>query len=467
MIFSIDDHARRTHVAVIDGATNIAWTYGELADEVSRSRELLAGAEKNLLFLFCRNDLASIAWYLAALEAGHPVALLNDRIDGQLATNLISLYRPESVVGARPDQGTYISSSVDGLWHRARTEDAPPYPDLALLLSTSGSTGSPKFVRLRRGNVEANAASICQDLSISDGDIAIAHLPIHYSYGLSVVNSHLLAGAALVLSREGLMSSLFWETIRRHRVNSFSGVPYTYQMLRRLDLDKVNAPTLRIMTQAGGKLDTGNIAHFHERMTERQGSFFVMYGQTEATARISILASTSLPVKLGSAGRAISGGAVQICDENGRPLPEPDAEGELVYTGANVMLGYATERDDLAKGDELCGRLFTGDRARLDAEGFVFILGRSKRDTKLFGLRVNLDELEALVKRSGPAAVIGSSDRVIIFCEFGDESMHSEIRATLAATLKIHQSAFEFRRVEKLPTKDSGKINYEDLQAKV
>ena len=468
MIFSIDDHARRNRVALIDGAADASWTYGELSDEVSRRRDSLADAEKRLIFLFCRNDVASLAWYLAAVEAGHAVALMNDQIDAQLAANLISLYRPEWVLASLPvDPEEYESPGAAGFWRRRRLDSTPLHRDLALLLSTSGSTGSPKFVRLRRGNVEANAESIRQALAISDQDVPVAHLPVHYSYGLSVVNSHLLAGASILLAREGLVSPAFWEAIRRYRVDSFSGVPYTYQMLRRLGLDKLNAPTLRIMTQAGGKLDTGNIAHFHERMAERQGSFFVMYGQTEATARISILPSTDLPRKLGSVGRAIPGGAIRIHDQNGDPVADPDIEGELVYTGPNVMLGYATQREDLAKGDELGGCLFTGDRARLDAEGYVFVLGRSKRDAKLFGLRINLDELEAFVKRNGPAAAVARSDRVVIFCEFGTEAAHSEIRAALAAKLKIHHSAFEFRRVDRLPTKDTGKINYEDLLERV
>lgn len=468
MIFSIDDHARRNHVALIDGAADASWTYGELSDEVSRRRDSLAVPTKRLLFLFCRNDLPSVAWYLAAVEAGHAVALLNDQMDAQLAANLISLYRPEWVLASLPvDTEEYESPGAAGFWRRRRLDRAPLHPDLALLLSTSGSTGSPKFVRLRHGNVEANAESIRQALTISDQDVPVAHLPVHYSYGLSVVNSHLLAGASILLAREGLVSPAFWEAVRRYRADSFSGVPYTYQMLRRLGLDKVSAPTLRIMTQAGGKLDIGNIAHFHECMTERQGSFFVMYGQTEATARISILPSTDLPRKLGSAGRAIPGGVIRIHDENGDPVADPEIEGELVYTGPNVMLGYATKREDLAKGDELGGCLFTGDRARLDAEGYVFVLGRSKRDAKLFGLRVNLDELEAFVRRNGPAAAVASSDRVVVFCEFGTEAAHSEIRAALAAKLKIHRSAFEFRRVDRLPTKDTGKINYEDLLARV
>jgi acyl-coenzyme A synthetase/AMP-(fatty) acid ligase len=213
----------------------------------------------------------------------------------------------------------------------------------------------------------------------------VAHLPLYYSYGLSVLNSHLLAGASIFLTSSGLVSPTFWEAIRRYRADSFSGVPYTYQMLRRLGLDQVNAPTLRIMTQAGGKLDTENIAYFHGRMRERKGTFWVMYGQTEATARMAILPSDELPRKLGSAGLAIPGGALSILSENGETAASPDSEGELVYTGPNVMLGYANERADLAKGDELKWRLYTGDRARLDAGGFVHILGRTKRDAKVSG----------------------------------------------------------------------------------
>lgn len=469
MIFSIDEHARRNRVALIDGATNVSWTYGQLKDEVRRRRDLLAHPAKRLLFLFCNNDLFSVAWYLAGIEAGHAVALLNHRIDARFATNLISLYQPELVLSenSRVDTEEYESAGTTGLWRRKRLDGEPLHPELALLLSTSGSTGSPKFVRLRRSNVEANAESIRQALTINELDVPVAHLPVHYSYGLSVVNSHLLAGASILVAQEGLVSPAFWEAIRRYRVNSFSGVPYTYQMLRRLGLDDVNAPMLRIMTQAGGKLDTDNITHFHERITERQGRFFVMYGQTEATARISILPSSDLPRKLGSAGRAVPGGMIRINDDNGDPIADPDNEGELVYTGPNVMLGYASEREDLAKGDEHGGRLFTGDRARLDAEGYVFILGRSKRDAKLFGLRVNLDELEAFVKQNGPAAAVASSDRVVFFCEFGTEAAHGEMCTALAAKLKIHRSAFEFRRIDRLPTKDTGKINYEDLLARL
>ena len=263
------------------------------------------------------------------------------------------------------------------------------------------------------------------------------------------------------------MSQAFWEGIRRYRVNSFSGVPYTYQMLRRLGLDKVNAPTLRDHDPGGRQAGYRQYRSFPRTHDRAPGAVFCDVRTNGGHCADFDLPSADLPRKLGSAGRAIPGGVIRIHDENGDPVTDPDIEGELVYSGPNVMLGYATGREDLAKGDELGGCLFTGDRARLDAEGYVFILGRSKRDAKLFGLRINLDELEAFVKRDGPAAVVASSDRVVVFCEFGTEATHGKIRAALAAKLKIHHSAFEFRRVDSLPTKETGKINYEELMARV
>jgi acyl-coenzyme A synthetase/AMP-(fatty) acid ligase len=467
MILSIDDRARQDLPALIDGSGDAIWTYGRLVEEVSKRRDWLRGPNKGLLFLFCRNDLPLVAWFLAAVEAGHAVALLNDQMDAQLAEHLISAYHPDWLVGSVEfDRSSYTCAESGGYWLRKNPDESPLHPDLALLLSTSGSTGSPKFVRLSRENIESNAMSIREGLSIVPTDVPIAHLPFHYSYGLSVVTSHLLTGAAVVLSRESLLRPAFWQTIRSSNVNSFSGVPYTYQMLRRLGLENVNAPTLNVMTQAGGKLDNDSISHFHAGLARRQGRFYVMYGQTEATARIAILPSADLPEKLGSAGKAIPGGTIEIRDDLGNPT-SAGSEGELVYSGPNVMLGYATERADLGRGDELNGRLLTGDRARLDDQGYIYVLGRAKRDAKVFGLRINLDELEALVKRSGPAAAVGGSDRIVIFCEFGDEATYREICSSLAARLKIHQSAFEFRCIDCLPTNDSGKINYEALTARI
>jgi acyl-coenzyme A synthetase/AMP-(fatty) acid ligase len=463
MIFDIDEGQRRKQVALIDPVSRADWTYQQLSEEVRARQKFLSAP--GLVFLFCSNDQESVAWYLACLEAGLPVALLNAQLDPALRANLIALYRPAWILSTdQPGGDGYRALGRDRLWISVTPAEAPLHPDLGQLLSTSGSTGSPKLVRLTRNNVISNARSIREALGIEADHLPVAHLPMHYSYGLSVLNSHLLAGARILLTNLGLMSAGFWEAVRGYQANSFSGVPYTYQMLRRLDLDKVNAPSLRTFTQAGGKLDNDSISHFHQRVTRRGGSFWVMYGQTEATARMTVLPAGELGRKLGSAGKAIPGGSLSVRTEAGETTRTPGTVGELIYEGPNVMMGYAQNLGDLSRGDELEGRLATGDRASLDEEGFVSILGRSQRDAKLFGLRMNLDELEALVKQHGPAAAVGGEDRVFIFCEFGGDEDLQLIRTELAAKLRLHPGAFQFRRVDRLPTNASGKIDYVQLR---
>ncbi|HEY1495763.1 MAG TPA: AMP-binding protein [Candidatus Solibacter sp.] len=443
-MFLQDATIPESNLALYDAAQARWYTYGELWSEVARTAESLKGP-KALAFCFCRNNIASVVGYLAAVEAGHAVALLDDGLTPEFKTRLIELYDPDLIQEA----GQYG-------WRRTSAAGAEIAAELAVLLSTSGSTGSPKFVRLTAGNVTANARSISEALATGTADRAISSLPMHYSYGLSVLNTHLLRGASMVLINDGLMSPNFWKLFREHECTSFAGVPYSYQMLRRLGIDGLKVPSLRTMTQAGGKLHIDLVAHFHEKMVERGGRFFVMYGQTEATARIAILPHDRLPEKLGSAGIAIPGGRFHI-DSDGAE------SGELIYTGPNVMMGYATCREDLALGDVLQGRLATGDLARLDAEGFVTIEGRMKRDAKLFGLRINLDEIESMLRAHGPTAVISGPDKLLIYCEHGDEAAFAGYRTELAAKLKVNHRALEFFRLERLPVNGSGKIDYQAL----
>ncbi len=459
MIFSIDQHGDRA--ALYDPSRHDWWSYSALTSAVEPLAQRFASIPKSLIFNFCRNDFRSVSVYLAALESGQPVALLDDNLRDELKQHLLDLYRPEFVSASSAPHDA-VAEFAPGLWRTSSPFGGGLHPDLSLLLSTSGSTGSPKFVRLTCRNVEANATSIAQALSIRPDDRAIASLPIHYSYGLSVLNTHLLTGASMVLTDDGLTAPTFWEAIRHHACTSFAGVPYSYSILNRLGMDSLHVPSLHTLTQAGGKLNNDLIAKFSAQMNARAGRFFVMYGQTEATARIAILPSASLPAKLGSAGVAIPEGLISIESEEGIAAPTGDV-GELVYRGPNVMMGYATSRDDLALGDVLGGVLRTGDMASLDAEGFVYMAGRAKRDAKLFGLRINLDEVEDMLRKHGATAVISRDEKLRIFCEYGDDASFERYRKELAATLQINHRAFEFLRIEKLPTKGSGKIDYQSL----
>ncbi len=455
--------------AVLDAATGRWWTGADLrrgAAGVDAAITQAIGARRALVFLRCRNDLASLLGYLAALEHGRPVALLDAAMEPDAFAALVARYRPVVVLGgdeapagyrraAPAPEGPAVHVRLDG-------DDPAVGEALALLLPTSGSTGSPKFVRLSREAVLANADSIAEALGIDADERAITSLPIHYSYGLSVVNSHLRRGAQLVLTGTNVLEEGFWTLVRAQAVTSMAGVPYSYQLLRRLDLDGLGVPSLRTLTQAGGRLDPKLVTHFHELMAARGGRFFVMYGQTEATARIAILPSDALPAKLGSAGRAIPGGAIRVLGDDGAPLPA-GITGEVVCEGPNVMLGYAEGPDDLVLGDVQGGRLPTGDLGHVDAEGYLFITGRLKRIAKAFGYRINLDEIESALAVRGPLAVTCVDEKIVVHCEGWTSEAMAEAKAHIARHVHVHPSAFDFRAIERLPVLPSGKVDYRTL----
>ena len=251
-----------------------------------------------------------------------------------------------------------------------------PHPDLAILLTTSGSTGSPKFVRLSTRNVTSNATAIATALRIDRQERAVTSMPLHYSYGMSILNSHLIAGASVIITDASVLEPRFWEDLRQHEATSLAGVPYTYQMLERIGFDPADQPTLRSMTQAGGKMPEPLTRRFADRLAAHGIGLYVMYGQTEAAPRIAVLPAERLDDKVGSAGVALPGGALTIDGPDG-PTDAPDVSGEVVYTGANVMMGYADGRADLSVGDVHGDTLRTGDLGHLDADGYLFITGRS------------------------------------------------------------------------------------------
>ncbi|MGP3914779.1 AMP-binding protein [Nonomuraea sp. 10N515B] len=412
-----------------------------LGNHITRTAEALSRLRPGPLFCGMRNNLASVLRYLAAWRSGRPIALLDPDLPAGILADLVGRFRPAALVG--------FTHAADGS-PPARREVPDPHPDLAILLATSGSTGNPKLVRLSRQAVLANAQAIATALSITPGEIAPTSLPLHYSYGLSVLNSHLAAGATVMLTEAGLLERSFWTHLDAHRCTSLAAVPYQYEMLRRLRYDRSEHPTIATLTQAGGRLSPELIAEF----SEKADRFFVMYGQTEATARIAILPPDRLADKPGSVGVAVPGGRLDVED------------GEVVYHGPNVMMGYAETAADLALGDDLGGVLRTGDLGRLDSEGFLSITGRLKRIAKIFGVRVNLDDVERLLRDSGPVAATSGDDRVTVWAEGLDAAGCVGLARRLGAELRVHWSGFDVRGIDHLPLLATGKIDYRALEAR-
>jgi len=457
------DLAHADVALVEDGATGRrALYYDELAvaaDAIARALPAPDGG-KSLGFLLFRSTLDCVATYLAALRSGHALALLTPHQAPGALEALVARYQPEWIAGdAIGHLGGYTrldAAAAPELRVRdeATPSDSPLHPDTALLLSTSGSTGSPKMVRLSYRALDANATAIGEYLGLDARERAITTMPLSYSYGLSVLNSHLHAGARTLLTEVPIIGRPFWDFFAAEEASSLAGVPYIYQMLQRLRPARMALPSLRTLTQAGGHLAEPIKREFAQLAAERGWRFFAMYGQTEATARIAYVPSEQALAKLGAIGIAVPGGALGIDPENG----------ELCYRGGNVMMGYAESRADLAQGDVLGGVLRTGDLARQDEDGYFYVTGRLKRIAKVFGNRVSLDEVEQLLEaRLGLDAVaLDAGDRLLIVSE---RDAREDVVALLRTQLDLHPSGFQTRCVPSLPRLPSGKKDYARLQA--
>ena len=449
-----------TEVALIDGDADVALTHGALRRRVSDTAASLTSrlGGRRLVFLH-PEGLDGIVLLLACLEARLPVCLVDLASAG--SGRLLAAWQPTLVAGPRalvPDgEGVEELPSL-GL----RLDPAAPvhalHDDLALLMTTSGSTGDPKLVRLSLHNLDANARSIAQYLGIGPGERAVQSLPLHYAYGLSVLTSHLAAGAAFVTTRHSFLRPEFWAVAARHGTTSFAGVPYVYETLERLRFDPAKHPTVRTWTQAGGALKPEAVVRLHAKIQAAGGRFVVMYGQTEATARMSWLRPEALPAKAGSIGRAIPGGVLRL-----EPVADDPVHRELVYEGPNVMLGYAHGPADLALGDVLGGVLRTGDLGDQDADGDFFVRGRLSRFAKLYGHRVGLDDLEREAERlfRVPCAVVEHAGRLVLFCEAPEAPTDAGV--VLARLLGVPPVALRVETIDALPRTAAGKKTYAPL----
>ncbi len=439
-IFNLD----RMGLAVItDDGREV--TYAELKART----DLLAlkMRKRSLMFCLCSNTLDSLVGYVACLNHGIVPLMLDAKIDKALLQRFMDLYDPDYIW--RPSE-----SGAYELVERESKRNVELHPDLALLLTTSGSTGSPKLVRQSYRNIKANTASIVEYLKLDSTERPITTLPMNYTYGLSIINTHLAVGATILLTDKTLMQREFWNFFTAQGATSFGGVPYTYEMLDKLMFFRRKLPSLRTMTQAGGKILPALHQKFAEYAAKEGKKFVVMYGQSEATARMSYLPPERALDKVGSMGIAIPGGRFELVD------------GELVYYGDNVTLGYAECAADLAKGDERNGKLVTGDMARVDEEGFYYIVGRKKRFLKIFGNRVNLDETERLIKgefRDMDCACGGVDDKMKIYVT--DESKIQAVRDFVAEKTHLNFVAFDVVHIDKIPKNASGKTLYSELPA--
>ena len=465
-LFPLDSFPPEKSLAINDQGNIL--TYGELSRLSLRLSETVSS--RSIALVLVKNTLGCVGAVVNLMNHGVVLILVDANASSATVQLHIDRYQPQFLVVPTASNEHYslntqllniLDYSVLEL-ARQQTNYNLPHPDLALLLSTSGSTGSPKLVRQSYLNLVSNAEAIASYLNIDQSDRPITSLPLHYTYGFSVLSSHLMAGATLLVTDCSLMERAFWRFFDEAGTTSLAGVPYTYQMLQQLGFLRRNSGTLRTLTQAGGKLNPSLIRDFSEYAIQRDIEFYVMYGQTEATARMSYVPPERTLEKIGSIGIAIPGGELFLADSEGIEITSPNVQGELGYRGQNVAMGYAEQRSDLSKGDERHGKLLTGDLALRDTDGYYYITGRLNRFAKLFGKRVSLDDLEQIcLSLVTEVACTSADDQVTIWIT---EEQHQYALTRMVAThTAIHASAYQVRVIDHLPRTSAGKIDYPSL----
>jgi len=434
-----------------------AWlSYKETRERVLSLLPSLKATQRGLVFCGLPRSVEGALAYLTSAASGHAAMMLDPgtpQLDG-----LIEAYQPEWIIlpADLPAHKLYrrVNWGLFGLalWQRTETSSALLHPDLFLLLLTSGSTGGRKAVRLSYANIAHNTNAIIASLDLASQECALLHLPLAYSFGLSVLNMQLTTGGSVLLTEYSLMSREIWELARAHEATLFAGVPTHYEMLARLGLDRLQVSKLNTFLQAGGKMPLPLTQEMLKQVQARQGKLFIMYGQTEASPRLTCFPLHKMPEKIGAAGYVLKDGKLSIED------------GEIIYTGPNVMMGYAESRADLSQSDTQRGRLATGDLGQLDNDGCLRITGRKQRFAKLHGERISLDDLELLARIVIVAYALEDRDKIVLVTTSKDPATHQQLKDHLIKTTGLAPTWLEVRVVDAIPYQTSGKVDYRKIR---
>ena len=463
MFLNINKKERALIAAIDDSGRQIS--YGELV-EASVDFERVIG-KRTLIFIFSDNVIGSLVGYVASLAARVVPLIISTNTERSLYLKLIDTYLPEYiwVPDACVVDFTYEVIFSKYGYTLLRTNHVAPilFEDLSLLLPTSGSTGSSKLVRHSYRNIEANAENVASFFGFTAKDRGLAILPMHYTMGLSVITSHLWTGATVLLVKKSMLDRDFWTFFKEQKATNFTGVPYSFEILKKLRFTRMELPDLQIISQGGGKMNKEMFAFFAEYAKTTGKKFIATYGQTECTARMAFLPSELACEKTGSIGNAIPNGKLYLIDDKGMVIDKPYIEGQLVYEGENVTLGYAYSAMDLSKGDENHGIMETGDIAFKDSDECYFIVGRKSRFLKLFGYRVGLDECEAFIKEAYniDCACVGNDDYMNIYIT--DVSLKEQIQNLLVIKTNLIASVFNIIGIDVIPKNESGKTLYSEL----
>lgn len=456
-------HIDQQRIAAIDsnGAT---LKYAEIAQLSQHITSLVS--QRALCFLLVENNIGGIAWTMSILDSRQLVPLiLNVKTEEALLQQLLATYQPTYICAPEyfSTGGTFVDQQYGYQITKLSEEIYPLYEELSHLLPTSGSTGSPKLVRHKYDNIEAAGLNISTFFELKETDRPLMVLPLYYTMGLSMVFSHLRVGATILITGLSMTDINFWKFLKEQRATSFTGVPYSFQILNLMRFFRMDLPHLELLTQGGGKMPTDLNLKFAEYCRDKGKRWIATYGQSECTARMAYLPAKWALDKVGSIGIAVPNGELSLIDTDGNPITTPHTEGEMCYCGKNVTMGYARQQSDLALGDERNGFIRTGDLAYFDEDGCYYIVGRMGRFLKLFGMRVGLDECEQIVQTDCgiECACVGTDEKMIVYITNADKQ--NEVKDTLVQKTHIVATSFQIRVINEIPKNEAGKKLYSKL----
>lgn len=394
----------KNNIALIDN-NDKEYSYNRVVELVNLINNTIQ--KHSLILIIASNDVECIIGYVSFVRSNNVIILLDHSFKVAYAEKIIKKYKPNYIFSPKnyfQKVGKTLTYDFLENYNLIKTKyekHKKINKQNLLLLSTSGTTQNPKLVRLSNTNLQNNTKNIINYLKINLNHTTITTMPMGYSYGLSIINTHLESGSKIIVNNKTIFDREFWKKITKHKITSLGGVPQFYEHLKKLKFEDFDLSSFEYLTQAGGKLERNFLNYFENICKKNNLKFFVMYGQTEASPRMSYLEWEKLPLKLESIGKPIKGSKFKILNKKGKYITKPFIVGELIYFGKNVSLGYSYTLKDLYKGNLNKGKLCTGDLAYKDQEGYFYIVGRKNRISKIFGLRIDLDDIEKELNNKG------------------------------------------------------------------
>ena len=442
-------------IGLID-VDNKDYSYNKILQEVEKiSRRVKKGS---LILFLSSNIFESVAGYISFIRNNNILILLDKSFEKKFVEKMIKNYKPSFIYKPKnyfiknfKDKNLYSGDKYELLRTNFKLKNDYNKNNF-LLLTTSGSTSNPKLVRLSEYNILDNVKKIIKYLNINSKNTTITTMPMAYSYGLSIINTFIYSGAKIVLSEKSIFEKDFWKKVKNLKVNSISGVPEFLEFLKKLRFDQFKIYGFKYLTHAGGKLEKNIIEYFVNIAKKNNHKFYSMYGQTEASPRMSYLECTKNLKKIGSIGKPLKGSKFLLVDEKKKIIRKSFKIGEIVYRGKNVCLGYATSIKDLYKGDINKGNLFTGDIGYKDNQGYYYLTGRKNRISKIFGLRFNLDDIENKLKKNNFYTRLVPSNKYLKILIINNYNI-DKIKNLIYSSYKINKNFILINRVKKFPNK--------------